>query len=102
MNTLFSGISPHARAAREWAAAHPEMFAELEAIVLDWAKAGQKFSIDAAGHVLRWSRRHLKDGRYLVNNSHLPTVADMLIERNPHLAEYIERRARGGQIRRAS
>lgn len=27
--SLFSGISPHARAAREWAAAHPEMFAEV-------------------------------------------------------------------------
>lgn len=96
MTTLFHGVSSHARAAREWAAAHPAMVAELEAIVLDWAGAGQRFSIYAACNVLRWSRRYRKDEQpYLINNSHLPTVADMLIERHPWLNKFIERRARG-------
>jgi len=89
--------SPYHDQAVRWAEHHPEAMAEMESMALSLARRGRKVGIQALAERVRWEFKYERgrDEEFKINNNYLAALADLIIERHPHLEECIDRRRRG-------
>lgn len=108
---LFDAIEEReARTYREkaeaWAKENPEVFKLFEKFALQAANRQRQFGMKALAEKVRWEAmmKWDKDEEgFRINNSHTAYIGRMLVEKHPHLAQFIEfRKAQGDEERKAA
>lgn len=85
--------------AEAWAKENPQVFALFEKFALEMAHRGRQFGMKALAERVRWqvmaSWDKDEDG-FRINNNLPSHVGRMLVEKHPHLAQFIQfRKAQG-------
>ncbi len=78
--------------AAEWIEENPEAFEMFCLFALEAANRGRRFGAKALAERVRWecALKYDRNKGPKVNNNHVSTIARRLVDRYPHLDEYIE------------
>ena len=92
--------------AEAWAKENPKVFAIFEKLALQAAARDRRFGMKALAETTRWEammRWGKDEDGYRINNNYTAHLGRMLVERHPHLAQFIEfRKAQGDEEREAA
>lgn len=85
--------------AEAWAKENPKVFALFERFALQAARRQRQFGMKALAERVRWevmAKWEKDEEGFRINNSHTAYLGRMLVQKHPHLAEFIEfRKAQG-------